>query len=258
MRRTIGAFLAAICVTVCFLSPAALATPGAGGGVIHACMLTKGKKATRGLLRVVPAAKSCKKRKGEKPIEWSIAGPSGQAGAQGSGAAGPPGSPGATGAQGARGEAGSQGSAAALEKSVTETLTSQSLQIQSLTTKVSGLTGELLSLEGGVGSLGTTVSGLGGKVSSLEGTVGGVQTTVGNLGTSVTNLSGSVGTLETGLTGVKSTVTESCTQLTTLTSQSNAMGTTVNGVNTLLKGVPLLSALNLPSAPTALTPFACK
>jgi hypothetical protein len=144
MRATISVTLAALCVTVCFCAMAAAATP-AGGGVIHACMLTKGKKATRGLLRVVPAASACKKRKGEKPLEWSVAGPAGQSG-----------SGGASGAQGATGDTGAQGapgSAATLDKTVTETLTSQAQQIQALTTK-------LLALEGGLGSVETGLSGV--------------------------------------------------------------------------------------------------
>lgn len=103
MRLTISAILAALCVTVCFF-PAAAGAAAPSGGVIHACMLTKSKKATRGLLRVVPAAKACKKRKGEKPLEWSVAGPAGQ-----------PDAP---------------GSAATLDKAVTETLANQAQQIR--------------------------------------------------------------------------------------------------------------------------------
>ena len=114
MRLAISAFQVVLLVTVCFASSVP-AAPLASGGVIHACMLTKGKKATRGLLRVVPRASACKQRKGEKPLAWSVAGPAGQAGAAGrdgsGGAAGPQGPPGATGARGETGPQGAGGSA---------------------------------------------------------------------------------------------------------------------------------------------------
>src|SRR5690349_6075891 len=114
MRATAVSVLFSLCVMVCFFPPVGAAAPIGSSGVIHACMLTKGKKATRGLLRVVPKASACKKRKGEKPLAWSVAGLVGATGQPGgNGVAGPQGPAGATGAQGARGEAGPQGAAGA-------------------------------------------------------------------------------------------------------------------------------------------------
>ncbi|MBS1879110.1 MAG: hypothetical protein JST31_06320 [Actinobacteria bacterium] len=236
MRRPVPALLAVLCLALA-AAPAA-AAPLASGGVIHACILTKGKKASRGLLRVVATAKSCRKAKGEKPLAWNLAGPSGPAAAPGQ--QGPVGATGGPGPRGEPGADGASGSVAALET----TLNTQAQEIQALTTKVSGLTQDLLATEALLGS--------------VNGTVGTLSATVTALTPKVGTLEGKVGTLETGLTGVKATVNESCGQLTTLTTQSNALGTTINGVNALLKTVPLLSALSLPSAPAPLEPFACK
>ncbi|HEY2714619.1 MAG TPA: hypothetical protein VGI73_00205 [Solirubrobacterales bacterium] len=182
---------AVLALAACFCASSVAAAPVASGGVIHACMLVKGKKARRGFLRVVPSAKSCKKRKGEKPIEWSVVGPAGQAGSQGGGDAGPQGPAGPAGpagADGPRGEAGAQGptgSVAALEAEIAE------------------LTGELAAL--------------------------------------------------------KATVGETCTGLEEVTGQTNALRTTLVGVNTALGLVKaLIPALAIPSLPAALEPFECK
>lgn len=187
-------------------APSASAAPVASGGVIHACMLTKGKKATRGLLRVVRSAKTCNKRKGEKPLEWSVAGPAGQAGSQSGGDPGPQGSAGPAGAQGPQGEtgaAGTPGSTSALEKSFTETIAKQAAQIQALTAEVAALTSEVAT--------------------------------------------------------VKTTVGETCTGLEEVTDQTNALRTTLVGVNTALALVKaLVSALSVPGLPGALEPFECK
>jgi hypothetical protein len=90
--RTIRFAVGLVCVTMCFAAPSALAAPLSSGGVINACVLTKGKKATRGLLRVVPSVKKCKQKKGERPLSWTVA-PSTQSG---------------SGATGINGEAGAE------------------------------------------------------------------------------------------------------------------------------------------------------
>src|ERR1700749_5045521 len=126
---------ALVLVVALLVAPLASAgtSPRIKGGVIHACMKTKGKKSQRGTIRVVSSAKQCKKNKGEKPLTWSLVGttgaqgttgPEGQAGAKGtsgtSGTTGSTGSNGAAvadgtnGATGPRGERGEKGSAATL------------------------------------------------------------------------------------------------------------------------------------------------
>jgi hypothetical protein len=205
----------------------ALAAPVGADGVIHACLLTKGKKSMRGLLRVVAKPQACRKAKGEKPIAWNVGGtagspgPSGQAGP--TGATGAQGASGPSGAAGLRGETGPPGSAAALEKTVTETLTKQAAKITELSGEVTTLTQELLSLESGL--------------TGVEGTVGG-------LGSNLTALSATVG--------------KTCAGLESVTGQTNALRTTLVGVNTALGLVKaLVPALEIPAVPAALPSFKC-
>lgn len=153
MRLTISAILAGLCVTVWFFPPAAGAAVPASDGVIHACMLTKGKKATRGLLRVVPSAAACKKRRGERPLQWSVAGPAGQQGSGATGAGGPAGPAGPAGPRGETGAPGLPGSAASLEKTVIETLASQAQQIQALTAELGALEATVAETCGGLETL---------------------------------------------------------------------------------------------------------
>src|SRR3954447_14233359 len=88
------------------LAPLAAAgkRPLVKNGVIHACLVTKGKKSQRGTIHVVSAAGKCNKKKGEQALTWGVAGPSGANGAPGpAGAPGANGTPGAAGAQGEKG-----------------------------------------------------------------------------------------------------------------------------------------------------------
>jgi hypothetical protein len=58
------------------------------GGVVHACLKTKGTKKTVGTLRVVNAAKECHRKRGETAIAWNLAGTSGTPGTSGGGTEG--------------------------------------------------------------------------------------------------------------------------------------------------------------------------
>lgn len=143
-------------------------------------MLTKGKKETRGLLRVVARASACKKRKGEKPLAWSVVGPAGQVGATGrEGSGGDTGPQGPAGAPGARGETGPQGvsgSVAALEKTVDETLAKQAQQISNLAGTVTGLTSDFSALEATVGETCAGLEAVTGQTNLLRETVSGINT----------------------------------------------------------------------------------
>jgi hypothetical protein len=140
-------------------------------GNIHACYVAKGKH--KGALRVVTSASSCKRRRGERPLSWSLSGPTG---APGQGSAG---ERGANGAQGPDGSEGFQGPAGQLEKSVVETIQTQSKEINGLTQQVTGLTQEVTSLEGVI----TTVEGtLATACTQLSDTTAQVDTLQGALG----------------------------------------------------------------------------
>src|SRR3954469_5640773 len=111
-------------------------------GVIHACLVTKGKKSQRGTIHVVSSAAKCNKKKGEQALTWGVAGPAGANGAPGPagvpGANGTTGGAGATGATGAQGE---KGSSAVIENSLKETIVQQGKTIELLTNEVETLTG---------------------------------------------------------------------------------------------------------------------
>lgn len=131
------------------------------GGVIHACLSIKGGKA-RGALRIVPGARSCKARRGERAVAWNLTGPAGAPGAPG--APGPAGAAGATGPAGLIGATGPAGPAGEVEQELLDTIQAQSEQIDTLTTSVDSLTQELVDVKG-------TVAGVQGSVTSLQTTV---------------------------------------------------------------------------------------
>jgi hypothetical protein len=80
--RFAGATIAVLATLVIVGAPAnAAAAPIGANGVINACYKAKGKG--KGTVRVVPAGKKCKAKKGEKPIAWSAAGAAGAPGPQG-------------------------------------------------------------------------------------------------------------------------------------------------------------------------------
>src|SRR3954452_6518176 len=110
-------------------------------GVIHACLVTKGKKSQRGTIHVVSSAGKCNKRKGEQALTWGVVGPAGANGAPGpAGAPGANGTTGGAGATGATGAQGEKGSSAVIENSLKETIVQQGKTIELLTNEVETLT----------------------------------------------------------------------------------------------------------------------
>lgn len=136
--------------------------PLAKHGVIYACFKVKGKN--RGALRVVGHPRRCRKLRGWHRTAWSAAGLPGSQGSQGAAGANGSGQQGPQGPPGPKGDSGEQGVAGTVEKSLIETIQTQSLQIDELTDEVSTLTGQVTSLVGDVGVLE-------GDVGDLEGTV---------------------------------------------------------------------------------------
>jgi Collagen triple helix repeat (20 copies) len=235
-RRTVP--ILALCLALLAVPVSADGAPAPSAGVIHACLKTEGKAATRGSLRVVATPRKCKARRGERPISWSIegfAGPAGPRGADGSfgaqgptgavGTEGPVGAPGAAGLEGLQGLVGPEGPAAVVNHALEETIASQTADIEAL--------------EAQVDSLKTTLEGqVSGVKTSLEGQVAGVKTS-----------------LEGQVTGLEGTVGKACTQLGTVAGQVNKVATAVSGIS-LLNALPGLG-LSIPSLPTALETKGC-
>jgi hypothetical protein len=140
--------LALVGLLVGVFAGSAVAAPIAMNGKVNACYKVKGK--AKGAMRVVPAAKKC--RKGERKLAWSVAGPPGAAGPAGSG-----GSTGTAGAIGATGATGPAGAAATASEANLQT------KIAGLTLKVEGLEGILA---------GVTNGELTGVVDKLDGVTG--------------------------------------------------------------------------------------
>ncbi|HET8863701.1 MAG TPA: hypothetical protein VFM94_10670 [Solirubrobacterales bacterium] len=116
---------------------ATAAQPYGKDGVIHACFKAKGKN--KGALRVVPAARGCKRLRGWRPIAWSANGSSGALGQNGSQGAG--GGRGEQGEAGPEGKQGLQGLAGQVEESLVETVKTQSAEIKALTDQLTTLEG---------------------------------------------------------------------------------------------------------------------
>jgi hypothetical protein len=122
-------------------------------GVVYACYKAKGKN--RGALRVVGRPAACRKLRGWRRMSWHSDGSARATGdTGGSGTAGAPGAPvaGQRGSAGPAGTEGSQGAPGEVEKSLIETVQTQTTQIQGLSEEVTNLTGELTSLEATVQS----------------------------------------------------------------------------------------------------------
>src|ERR1700761_8012513 len=108
-----------------FLVPLASAasTPSVQNGVVHACMKVKGKKAQRGMIRIVGPTQKCNTKQGWKALSWNITGVTGAKGDNG--APGPAGAKGVNGNNGSNGAAGAQGekgSAATVETQLKEVI----------------------------------------------------------------------------------------------------------------------------------------
>jgi hypothetical protein len=132
--------------------------------VVHACYVTKGKQ--KGTIRVVPRAASCKQRHGQRAIAWSMAGPNGT-----KGAAGPEGETSEPGEQGTNGVAGVTGPAGQVEKSVLETIQTQTSVINELTKEVTSLETSLTGVEGTLEGACTQLSAVTKQTGLVEGVV---------------------------------------------------------------------------------------
>lgn len=144
--KRVGTAIAAAATLVALTAATGSATassPIGRDGVVHACYVVKGKK--KGTIRVVPRAASCKKRNGQRAITWSMGGPDGTKGAVGP--QGTSSAPGSDGAGGASGVAGVAGPAGQVEKSVLETIQTQSTVINELTKEVTALETSLVGVE---------------------------------------------------------------------------------------------------------------
>jgi len=147
---------------------ASASSPIGRDGVVHACYIVKGKK--KGTIRVVPRAASCKKRDGQRAIAWSMGGPDGTKGAVGPQGAGS--TPGSSGTNGANGVAGVLGPADQIEKSVLETIQTQSTVIDELTQQVTTLETSLVGVEGTLEGACTQLTNVTKQTGLLEGVVG--------------------------------------------------------------------------------------
>jgi hypothetical protein len=194
----------------------AASTPSVQNGVVHACMKVKGKKAQRGIIRIVGPTQKCNAKLGWKALNWNITGAKGDNGAQG--AAGAKGVNGTNGSTGAQGPQGPQGSAATVESQLKEVIAAQTTKIEQLTNEVSVLTGGLL---------------------NLTSTVQGVKGTLDSTVTSLTGLTGKVGT--------------QCTALNAVSTQANGLLGGVNQLTGLLGIVLVPTPLTLPAATTGVT-----
>jgi hypothetical protein len=195
----------------------AAAAPIGSDGVVHACYKAKGKP--KGALRVVKPGKRCKAKKGEKAIAWTIFG-----------------APGTSGSQGDTGAGGATGTNAASQQDLLALLG----LIQQQSALIDSLTSQLGALGLDVDSLTSQLGLLGGDVTGLEGILNGV--TNGELQSAI------------GAVPVLDTV---CDQLSTVTSQSNALRTVISGLG-LNNALTLLGGLlQIPALPAALDPFSC-
>lgn len=184
----VSAAAAIAAFSVLFLSLSASSAVGVQigkNGVIHSCFKAKGKN--KGALRVVPGKRSCRKlRGGWRPLSWSVSSSSPITPAL------PP------GPAGREGKEGPQGPAGQVDKSLIETVKTQATEIEGLTSEVTDLTNELLSLKGTVG--------------------------------------------------------ETCSQLTTVTEQSDKILSSLLGSTVAVLG----NLLNVPSPPSPLGAFECE
>lgn len=202
--------------------------PVARGGIVHACLKTKGKKSQRGTIRVVASARQCRRAKGERALAWSLLGSGGKQGMPGlQGPAGPAGPIGADGAPGAQGPRGERGPAATIEDQLKETIADQSRTIEQLTTRVTSLTGELTDLEG-------SIEGVEAAVGGVEGTLGTVQGTAEAAEAAAASAIQQAGELTTKVAGQCSVLGQVVGQTNSLT---NGVGEIVGGLGALL-GVP--------------------
>jgi hypothetical protein len=160
----------AAALMLCCGSASAAGIPGSDG-VIHACVVGKGK--ARGSVRLVRSAHNCKRRRGERPVSWNAQGASAQS------VAGPEGRSGQKGDPGVQGEPGLAGK---VEQTLLDTIATQKTEIESLTTQVQTLGGELSAVQGTVDDVCTQLGAVTSQVDAVATVVGGLGLTGGLLG----------------------------------------------------------------------------
>jgi hypothetical protein len=198
----------------------AIASPVGKDGKIHACYRVKGKP--KGALRVVPnARKRC--RRGERKVNWSIAGFSGQAGS--------------TGQQGQAGDgaAGSNGASGSTNEAL-------------LASKIASLDLRMDSLEGVLG--GVTNEELTGMVSTLDGV------TKGELNGTIDTVKDLTNLELTEAVDSLPAIDAVCEQNKKLTEQVNLLQGVIGDLG-LSPALEALGLLEIPTLPTELAPFAC-
>jgi hypothetical protein len=167
--RRVGTTVAAATTLIALTaatSSASASSPIGRDGVVHACYVVKGKK--KGTIRVVPRAASCNKRQGQRAIAWSMGGPVGPRGATPA--------PSSSGADGTNG-VGAEGPAGQVEKSVLETIQTQTSVINELTKEVTNLETSLLGVEGTLEGACTQLSSVTKQTGLVEGVVKGLSLT---------------------------------------------------------------------------------
>lgn len=196
-RRTTPPVALLVSLFAWFVPAAGASIVPTAGGVIHACLTTKGAPAARGSLRVVAAARQCKARRGERPISWSVTGFAGPAGATGpagaDGATGPAGAVGATGATGPQGAQGATGLQGLTGQQGLQGLTGQQ-GLQGLTGQ-QGLTG-LTGPQGPIGPEGPAAKvseALEKTIADQEAEIKALQTQVATVCTQVDKIAAAVG-----------------------------------------------------------------
>jgi len=170
--------VAAVSVLLLSGGAAEAAKSPVSGSVLTACLKTKGKPSTRGTLRVVPSARACKKKRGERAIAWNVSGPAGNPGAPGGsggqGPAGPQGAPGKNGANGLDGLVGPTGPAGQVPQTLVETVESQNQQIETLEKQVTTLSGQLSDVQTTAGKACAQANAATTQVNSVVDVVGGL------------------------------------------------------------------------------------
>src|ERR1700709_1431462 len=128
--------LVALGLTFAPLASAAT-NPSVQNGVVHACMKVKGKKAQRGMIRIVGPTQKCNAKQGWKALNWNITVVAGAKGDNGDpGSAGAQGVSCTSGSNGAQGAQGPQGSSATVETQLKEVIAAQTDKIEKLTNEV--------------------------------------------------------------------------------------------------------------------------
>jgi hypothetical protein len=254
VNASLALFAATAVLLVALVGTAGAASPVGKDGKIHACYRVKGK--SKGSIRVVPAAKRC--RRGERKVVWSAAGPGGQSGQGSTG-----GQTGATGQAGTTGQQGQAGAGGSSNEAVLKTeIASLALKLDALEGVLGGIThNDLLNLQGTLSGLtngellssvnavkGLTNGELLDSVGAVKGLSSGDLTGAVDAVQGLTNgdLSGAVDAIK-GLTNAELTETVASLPLVgTLCEQGEGLTKQVNKVGSSLGEISLLGAGAIP------------